>query len=48
LLIICEITLNVIYLEKHSISGIDKMQYFLYQDFKYQVFKITNKVKSNF
>ena len=35
-------------IEKHSISGIDKMQYFLYQDFKYQVFKITNKVKSNF
>jgi hypothetical protein len=42
LVITFELTLNVI-IEKHSILGIDKMQYFLYQDIKYK-FKLTNKV----
>jgi hypothetical protein len=36
-LIIWGITLNVIYLEKHSTSGIDKMQHFLFKDIKYKV-----------
>jgi hypothetical protein len=31
-----ELTIKVMHIEKRFISGIDKMQYFLYQDIKYK------------
>ena len=34
----CELTINEIYKEKRFISGIDKMQHFLFKDIKYKVF----------
>jgi hypothetical protein len=37
LLINFELTLNIIYLEKHVISRIDKMQYILFKGIQYKV-----------
>jgi hypothetical protein len=31
-----ELTINIMYIEKGFISGIDKMQYFLFKDIEYK------------
>ena len=31
-----ELTINIMYIEKRFISGIDKMQYFLFKDIEYK------------